>query len=457
MNMRFASITLTAGLLCACSQVPVYERPQAPIAAEFESGTGLPDTVAPQWWRSFGSPQLDALIEQATASNFDLRAAVARIDQARASLRIGSADLLPNASASGSLSSDRQEQNGRWDSGESDQASLSVGYELDLWGGNRAAREAALARLDASRWNRAAVVLVLQSDVATSYFQILALSEQLDIARQNLEAAQELLDLVQVRYDAGAATALELAQQKTTLLSIAATIPSLQQSLASARNAMTVLLGGEPGSELAAAPIAALTVPDPSPGVPTALLEQRPEIRIAEANLIAANADIGAARAALLPRVELSLSAGVSGALTGGSSQFVSLAGSLAQSLFNGGALRAQVQLSEAAQQELTASYLQTVLESVQEVEDSLVAQRTTSDRAVILEQAAEQAREVYRLALIRFEAGSEDLLTLLDAQRTRLSAEDSLVQARYNRLLAAAQLFKAVGGGWTEARADET
>ena len=314
-----------------------------------------------------------------------------------------------------------------------------------------------MARLDASRWNRAAVVLVLQSDVATSYFQILALSEQLDIARQNLEAAQELLDLVQVRYDAGAATALELAQQKTTLLSIAATIPSLQQSLANARNAMKVLLGGEPGSELAAAPIAALTVPEPSPGVPTALLEQRPEIRIAEANLIAANADIGAARAALLPRVELSLSAGVSGALTGGSSQFVSLAGSLAQTLFNGGALRAQVQLSEAAQQELTASYLQTVLESVQEVEDSLVAQRTASDRAVILEQAAEQAREVYRLALIRFEAGSEDLLTLLDAQRTRLSAEDSLVQARYNRLLAAAQLFKAVGGGWTAARADDT
>lgn len=457
MNMRIASITLTAGLLCACSQVAVYERPQLPMAAEFESGSDLPDTVAPQWWRRFGSPQLDALIEQATASNFDLSAAVARIDQARASLRIASADLLPNASASGSLSSNRQKQNGSWDSGESDQVALGVGYELDLWGGNRAARAAALARLDASRWDRAAVVLVLQSDVATRYFQILALSEQLEIAAQNLDAAQKLLDLVQVRYDAGAATALELAQQRSTLLSIAATIPSLQQNLGAARHAMKVLLGGEPGSELAAAPIATLTVPQASAGVPAALLEQRPEIRIAEARLIAANADIGAARAALLPSVELSLSAGVSGALTGGSSQFVSLAGSLAQTLFKAGALRAQVQLSEAAQQELTASYLQTVLQSVQEVEDSLVAQRSARDRATILEQAAEQAREVYRLALIRFEAGSEDLLALLDAQRTRLSAEDSLVQARYNRLLAAAQLFKAVGGGWSEAALDET
>jgi NodT family efflux transporter outer membrane factor (OMF) lipoprotein len=323
-----------------------------------------------------------------------------------------------------------------------------MGYELDLWGGNRAAREAALARLELTEWNRAALVLALQASVAEGYFQVLAFNEQLGIAHQNMDAAQELMDLVQVRYEAGAATALDMAQQKTTLLAIQARIPTLHKSLANSRNALKVLLGGAV-PVVSGSGVSSLTVPQATPGVPAALLENRPEIRAAEAGLVAANANVGAARAALLPSVELSLSAGAADVFTAGTTRFAAVAASLSQVLFNGGALRAQVGLSEAIQEELTAVYLQTVQVGVQAVEDSLVAQRAAEESVLILEQTAYQSGEAYRLALIRFEEGGEDLLSLLDAQRTRLNAEESLVLARYNRLAAVTQLVKSVGGGW--------
>lgn len=446
-------LSLATALLAACSLTPVYERPQADLPAQWSTTDSQAAAADAMWWQHFGSAELDALMAQALTANQDLAAAVSRIEQARASAKIAGAALLPAVEASASTSRERQRSDGRNSYDSSDQALLSVGYELDLWGANTAAAAAARAQLDASGYSRDSVALVLQADVASNYFQILALRDRLVIARSNLDAARELMRLVQVRYDNGGATALDIAQQRTTLLGIEADIPTLQQSLQETLHALAILLGRAPQNfDVAGATLAGLDLPAVDPGTPVALLERRPDIRIAEAGLIAANADIGAARAALYPGVSLSASAGVNGALTGGAGSVASLAASLAQTIFDGGRLRGQVELSVAVKRELSATYVQTVLAGLAEVENGLSAVVTHRDRAALLAQTAEQARTAYRLARIRYDAGAEDLLTLLDSQRSQLSAEDSLVQTELARYTAAISLYKALGGGWKAA-----
>ena len=259
-----------------------------------------------------------------------------------------------------------------------------------------------------------------------------------------------MLRLVQLRYDNGAANALELAQQKTTLLNIEASLPALRLSLEQTHHALAVLLGRAPGGfTVAATTLAGLLPPAIAADAPSSLLLRRPDIRAVESQLIAANADIGAARAALLPNLSLSASAGIDGLVTGGGSTLLSLAASLSQAIFNGGRLRSQVQLAEAQKRELAESYIQTVLLALQDVEDNLVAVGTNAQRAALLERSTEQARLTYQLARTRYDVGADDLLTLLDAQRTRLSSEDSLVQAGLARQTAAISLFMALGGGY--------
>jgi NodT family efflux transporter outer membrane factor (OMF) lipoprotein len=302
----------------------------------------------------------------------------------------------------------------------------------------------------ATQYDHDAVALILQSDVASNYFQVLALRDRLDIANRNLAAARQLMELVEVRYRNGVATALDVAQQRTTLLSIESDIPNLQQSLKETLTALAILLGRAPqGFSVNGQSLAELTLPEVNADAPASLLERRPDVRAAEESLIAANADIGSARAALLPGVGISASTAITGAMTGGSSTISSFAASLVQTLFDGGALRGQVALSEAAREELVESYVQSVLTSLKEVEDSLSAVSTSETRAELLTETAAQAREAYRLAGVRYREGVEDLLTLLDVQRTQLSAEDNLVQARLARYFAAVSLFKSLGGGW--------
>jgi NodT family efflux transporter outer membrane factor (OMF) lipoprotein len=328
---------------------------------------------------------------------------------------------------------------------------LSVNYELDLWGGNRANAKAADARVAATVYDRDAIELVLQADVAADYFQILALKDRLAIARKNLGAAQQLLSLVQVRADNGAATALDVAQQRTTLLNIQAEVPALEQSLGQTQTALAVLLGRAPeGFAVRGQSLAELKLPAVNAGQPVTLLERRPDIQTAEARLIAANADIGAARAALYPNISLSAAAGVEGLLTGGTTTVASIAASLAQTIFDAGQRRGQVELAQGARKELVEGYAQSVLIALKEVEDSLIAEDATSRRADTLDAATSEARKAYDLATVRYQAGMQDLLTVLDAQRSQLSAEDNLVQARLGRYTATINLYKALGGGWS-------
>jgi NodT family efflux transporter outer membrane factor (OMF) lipoprotein len=457
MDTKLRSLLVSSVLipaLAACSLTPAYTRPDVQVPAQWdraaESRGG--EAVAAGWWKRFGNAELDELIAQSLAANHDLAAAVSRIEQARASSKIARSALAPTVGASASAARDRREtKSTRVSDNTSTQALLAVNYELDLWGGNAANAKAADARLTATVYDRDAIELVLQADVAANYFQILALKDRLAIARKNLDAAKQLLSLVQVRADNGAATALDVAQQRTTLLSIQAEIPALEQSLGQTQTALAVLLGRAPqGFAVRGQSLSEVRLPAVDAGQPAALLERRPDIRTAEARLIAANADIGAARAALYPSVSLSAAVGIEGVLTGGTSTIASIAASLAQTIFDAGRRKGQVEVAQAVRKELVEGYAQSVLIGLKEVEDSLIAESSTRERSNTLTETVGEAREAYRLASIRYEAGMQDLLTVLDAQRSQLSAEDNRVQAELGRYTATINLFKALGGGWS-------
>lgn len=443
--------------LTACALTPDYERPSTAVPVAFDAVpsaavTSRGEAVSATWWSRFGSVELDSLIERAMAANHDLAAAVARIDQARATVRSAQGARWPSLDVQASRNRTREGSGADRTYASSDVGDIGVSYELDLWGAQSAAATAARSRLDASAYDSGSVALVLQADVATRYFQILALRDRLTIARRNLEAAREVLSLIEVKYEAGAANALEVAQQRTATRSIESAIPELEQNASANRTALAVLLGVAPqGFDVAGQTLAVLAVPNVNPGQPSELLERRPDVRTVEASLLAANADIGIARAALFPSIGITATTAVSGALTGGSTAVASVAGSLAQSIFDGGQRRAGVDAAWAIKRELVQNYAQTVLVALKEVQDGLVNVATDDARAEILADVAEQAREAYRLAYVRYESGADDLLALLDSQRTQLDAEDGLVQAQLARYASSTELFKALGGGWSD------
>lgn len=446
-----ATAVALLALLAGCAVNTPYQRPaQAVPAAWDQAPAGAVSTVSADWWRQFGSAELDGLMEQALAANHDLGAALARIEQARAAAGIVGAARYPSVSLSANASRSHSNRDGASDNGESSQAAASVAYELDLWGGRKSNIEAAQARLQSTLYDRDAAALVLQGEVAANYFQALAARDRLAIARQNLEAARQLLSLVETRYERGANTGLEVAQQRTSVLNIEAQIPQLEQELQAAQSALAVLLGRPPqGFAVAGASLSALRMPPVAVLQPPQLLERRPDVRRAESQLAAAHADLGAARAALYPSLRLSASAVAGGVLSAGSSMVTSMIASLTHTLFDGGQLQGQVRQAEARETELVRQYLQSVLASMKEVQDGLMTVASAQQREALLEQAEQQAREAYRIASVRYAAGSQDLLTLLDSQRTQLQAQESVVQAGLARLNATVGLYKALGGGW--------
>ncbi len=437
--------------LAGCAMTAPYQRPELTMPAQWDGVAAATDgTVTSDWWRQFGNSELDGLMTQALAANHDLAAALSRIQQARAAAGMVRANQLPSVNLSASAGKSASHHGANSGTSESSQLTASVSYELDLWGGNAAGSEAAAARLDATIYDRDAAALVLQADVASNYFQILALKDRLAIAHKNLEAAQAVLALVETRYSKGANSALEVSQQRTSVLNIQAQIPSLEQDLRTTQTALAILLGQAPQHfSVRGATLSALQLPLVSPYQPASLLERRPDIARAEAQLTAANADIGAARAALYPNLTLSASTAAAGVLSSGSTLVSSLVASMTQSIFDGGRLRGQVVQSEARKAELVAVYLQSALTGLKEVQDGLGAVAASAARHDLLTQAAAEAQEAYRIATVKYKAGSDDLLTLLDSQRTQLQTEDSRVQADLARYVSAIGLYKSLGGGW--------
>jgi multidrug efflux system outer membrane protein len=442
----FATGVALAAALTGCAVTAPYQQPAVTLPSQWDdAGSPAGSPVAAGWWKQFGIAELDQLMQQALAANQNLAAAVSRIQQSRAA----AVGVAANRTPSVSVSASRNESRGSNDTGAS-QLGATVSWELDLWGGKAAASTAADARVSSSVYSRDAVALALQADVASNYFQALALKDRIAIARKNLEAARKLLALVETRYSQGATTGLEVAQQRTSVLNIEAQVPQLEQQLRATQTALAVLLGRAPqGFSVQGASLAGIMAPAVAAFQPPQLLERRPDIKNAEAQLAAAHADIGAARAALYPRLTLGASSVAGGVLTSGSSVVTSLIASLAQTVFDGGRLQSQVEQSEARKTELVAQYLQSVLDSLKEVEDGLGAVTASASRRDLLARATLEAQEAYRIASVRYNAGSQDLLTLLDSQRTQLQAEDSRVQADLDGLAATVGLFKALGGGW--------
>ena len=441
--------------LAACSLVPDYQSPDMAMPPAFD-GTAAPaaveiEPVSAQWWTRFGSPELDGLMTEALAANQELAAALHRIAQARAAVRVAGASLSPTLDAGGSLDEEIRRSSGSAKDSSGYGVNLEANYELDLWGRNQAGVDAATASLTATTYDRDALALVIQSEVASTYAGVLAFKDRLSIARSNLDLARQLLALIETQYREGRNSALEVAQQRLTVATQEAEIPTLEQQLRAGENALAILLGRPPeGFRVQAPSLASLALPGIAAGQPSDLLIRRPDIQKAEADLMAANADIGAARAAFFPTVDLSVEAAFSGLLTAGSpATAATLAGNVLAPIFSAGRLEGELESSRARFAELAADYRQAVLVALQEAEDALVAADASFRRAGLLDEAVVQARDAFRLSQLRYAAGAVDFISVIDAQRSQLSAEDGLVQAELDRYDAAIDLFKALGGGW--------
>lgn len=457
---RIAVITL-ALMLGGCQLSPDYAEPQVELPQSWRDASAkqaaVQEKIDAQWWKKFKSAELDKLMQSALENNIDLRAALARIDQARASAKIAGAPLLPSVDSSAGVGWNRNNPaSGKTTSENRGSIGLSVGYEVDLFGRNRAGLSAAEANLRASVYDRDALDLVVKSDVAQGYFQLLNLRERMDIAKNNLENSREVLRIVEARYNAGTASALDVSRQKTSLASAEASLTALGNQARAAENALSILLGRAPADlKLKSRGLAAVTVPKIPPSQPSSVVAQRPDIRAAEEGLVAANADIGAARAAFFPVLNLGVDTTVArSALSDPASVALALAASAAAPIFKGGQLQGGVERARARQTELAENYRKTVLTSMQEVENALSSAKAAREREVSLATAMQEARKAYTLSRDLYEAGAVDYQTMLDAERTLLSAEDSHASVRLELLNAAVDLYKALGGGWTTAAA---
>lgn len=455
-RLLFVALALT---LASCSVGPEYSPPQTIVPATWKAN---PDTnaiwPATEWWRGFGVPMLDAYIARAKVNNTDLAAAAARILQADARARIAGAPLYPALDASADVVRAKASNPGGSSRGArtSYNASLAASYELDVWGRNRAALASAEALALASRFDRETIAITVTSDVATTFFQILEFRDRLVIARDNLANAEQVLAVVEARVTNGAASPLELAQQRSVVANQRATIPPLEQSLRQTENALAVLLGDPPDAvKTEAGTLDTVTLPPVEPGLPSELLARRPDIRNAESQLVAANADINVARAALFPSIPLTAQTGFESlalsSLFNSAGFFYSLVASVTQPIFHGGALAGQVDLTKARYEELVQVYRRTVISAFQDTENALVAMRQLDEQQRLQAEAVEQARLAFELADARYRAGVVDLLVVLDAQRTYFQARDLAAQIRSARLQATVSLFRALGGGWRD------
>ena len=460
MKPRLSLLTVCL-ILSACGS-PV-QRPdsgvQAPAAWQSPHGASVARN-SPQWWTQFGSPELDRLIEQARVGSFDLAAAVARVRQAQAGTVIAGGSQLPEVKAG--LNANRQKLlrgNGysQLDANSSNKAvdyfdtNLSATYEIDFWGGKRASRDSAQFALQASEFDRATVELTLLSGVASTYAQTLSLREQSRIAELNLANAQSVLKLVQTRFDSGSATALELAQQKSLVAAQQWQLPRVQQQAQEALISLAALLG-RPVQQLSATEsFDHLQWPDIAAGVPSELLTHRPDIARAEAQLAAAEADVKVARAAMLPALTLTAQLG-SGANQFDDlirSPFYNLTAGLVAPIFNNGRLGAERDKASARQQELLETYRGAIVNGFADVEKALNSIRRLDEQRLWQNEELNQAQTAFNIAQSRYQAGAEDLLTVLETQRTLYAAQDQNVQLRLARMQASIALYKALGGGW--------
>jgi outer membrane protein, multidrug efflux system len=454
-NFRTIAVAvLTASFAAGCSLTPDYFRPAVPVPPTYTAKSATTDpTIDAEWWRAFRNRTLTRLVTEANVDNTDIGAAVARVKQARANYRIARSALFPSIDAEGNVALTHTDVKGLPDTTDTTWRIGGVlDWDLDIFGGNRAATASARAGVAASQFDREAIELAIQAEVAITYIGLLLARERLRISADTIANFIDVLRIAEARFEAGAGSALDVSQQKSALATVRAARALLEEDIRNAENAIAVLVGDAAGTvKLNGSGLSAMRAPRIRPGQPAALLARRPDIRRAEADLIAANADIGVARAALFPNLNLDLDAAIaSDPLT----KTISIGSSLLAPIFQGGRLKAGVRLSEARKAELVEVYRKTVLVGLREVEDALAAVRSAQKRVAELTTALEEARNAYRLQRVQYEAGAIDFQTLLDAQRTLFEADENLALARFDRLIAAVELIRALGGGWVEQQA---
>jgi len=449
MNRTIILALLTTSFLAGCSMTPDYQRPDVSTPASFSAGAAQATPINADWWTNFNAPALNTLMDQAIAQNNDIRAGVYRVEQARANLKIAGASLLP--SIGGSAGTVRTFNNNPDSARSNVSLGADISYELDIFGSNRANVSAARANLAGTQYGQDALNLVVMGDVARGYFTLLNLRERMRIADENLANAREVLRIINARFEAGSASALDLSQQKASVANNEASRASIEEAVSNAENALAVLAGQAPTTlNVSGTSLSGVTIPAIAPGQPSELLQRRPDIRASEADLVAANANIGAARAALYPSVNLGTnwSAAAAG-FANPATTAMALAASLAVPIFQGGRLEGGVEQATARQKELAEVYRKTVLVSFQETEDALSAVKASEKRERAFATSLAEARKAYELSRQQFDAGAIDFQTLLDTQNGLLSAQDGYAQTRLERLSAAIDLYKALGGGW--------
>jgi NodT family efflux transporter outer membrane factor (OMF) lipoprotein len=459
MRRRLACLVAVLATL-ALSACAIRGDPQAPAPAMpgawTEPGAADAAAPAPDWWRSFGSAELSALIDAALRASPDMVIAAEHVRQAEAHVRIAGSTLFPALSlGAGSSRREVRVDGGSWQSADQSNVTFSASYEIDLWGKNAAGVRAAESSLRATRFDAETVRLTLVAGVASAYFQVLSLRARLVVAHENLAIAERVYKVVDARTRYGAVSPLDLARQQAAVLAQRAAIPPLELQERQTLYALAILLGMQPeGFDAAASSVTDVLVPRIAPGIPAALLVRRPDLASAEAQLAAANADVAAARAALLPSISLTGSAGLASDVLlnflSAPTAALAIGASLLQPIFDGGRLRAQVDVAASRERELLETYRKFILAALSDVESALAAGSRSVDQEILQEQVLVQARRALKLAEIRYREGADDLLTVLDAQRTLFQAEDQLAQIRLSRLQASVGLFKALGGGWT-------
>jgi len=437
---------------------PALDIPDGYKAARLTRSQDAPPTL--DWWRGFRSPELTTLMEEAQTVNLDIAAATARFVQADAQARIAGAALLPNLSGGGSESYSRtsgSSASGLTNGGRevvNYSASLSASYELDFWGKNRDAAQAAEEIAFANRFDRDVVALTTLTTVANAYFQVLAAQDRLRTAQSNIASATRILNAIKDRFKAGTGTDLDVAQQEAVLANQRALVPPLRQTLDQNINALATLVSRPPEAlRVTGGSLNRIASPRITPGLPSELLTQRPDIRRQESQLASATANVGNARAQFFPSIQLTGQGGYQSSALSSLFQphaaFFSMVGSLTQPIFDGGKILGNFEYTKARQDELLQIYRKTVVQAFADVDNALMSIRQTTEKLRLQRDVLAASRRAFELSEQQLRAGTADIVTVLNTQLTLFQAEDSLSQAQLARLLAIVSLYQALGGGW--------
>ena len=468
-HFRLAILILCSAVLTGCAVGPNYKRPTVDVpgtyrgstpeqAAAPASGTASSSLGDEKWWDVFQDKELQALIRAALKNNYDVRIAATRVLQARAQLGITRADQLPSLGAGGNIASQQSPTIGPIPAYEITQGQLtaSAAYNFDFWGKYRRATQAARANLLANEWAQEEVKGTLVADLATAYFELRELDLELEISKRTFRSRNESLQLTQTLEQHGINSLLDVRQSEQLVYTAATEIPDFERQIAQQENAISILLGNNPGDvprglRLTEQPHS----PEVPVGIPSSLLERRPDIREAEQNLIAANAEIGVARAAYFPQISLTGAAGYeSPALTNlfsGPAGIWTMVASVSQPIFEGGRLKSNVRLAEAQHEQMLLTYEQTIQGAFRDVSNGLIAYQKDREFRIQQEHLVESAQDAARLSEVRFKAGTTDYLEVLTNETNSFTAELGLAQAEGNELIALVQLYQALGGGWEQ------